>query len=142
MDFVLIMAFTLLFIAAMLNVKEFINKSEAMRSMKLLSKILLEYHKDSGSFPPQSYLDSQIEELGFVRLSNLKYRARWIRFDSPPDTILAYAHNNYLFWAGKGVIVLRLDGRVEWIAKSDFEKLLSTQQSQYEIDSLYQKPKL
>ena len=141
-DFVLVMAFTLLFIAAMFNVKEFIKKSEALRSMKILSKILLEYHKNSGSFPPQFYIDKQIEQLGFVRLGNLEYRARWIRFNSEPDTILAYAHYNYLFWAGDGCVVLRLDGSVEWMDKNNFEKVLTEQQTQYEIDFLLKKPKL
>lgn len=62
----------------------------------------------------------------------------WIR--ATPDTILAYARKNYQFLVGKGYIVMRLDGHVEWMEKDKFEAVLKKQQTEAEIN-LLQKPR-
>jgi len=72
------------------------------------------------------------------RLGTIEYRAPWIAFDAEPDTILAYAKRDFLPPAGKGSIVMRLDGTVEWLPESEFDKQLKKQQSDAEI-RLFQK---
>jgi hypothetical protein len=103
--------------------------------MDQLGQVILKYRKEQGAVPSQSYVYSIIEELqGSVRLGKPKYRALWIDFESTPDEILAYTEKNYVSLLGKGFIVLRLDGRVEWMKKQEFERLLAQQQSPDEIE--------
>lgn len=133
-DSVVIICFTVAAVVAMINFKDWTNRSEAMRAMQQLGQIAVRYKKQYGSVPPKSYVDDIRESLeGNARLVNLQYRARWIDFDADPDRILAYAGKNYHSWfIGSEVIVLRLNGRVEWMTTKDFEKLLGEQQSQME----------
>jgi hypothetical protein len=133
-DFTIVIVATAIAVVAMINFKDWINRSEATRAMQQLAKIVLQYRKDHGLVPPESYVDRIRENLeGHVRLGSLQYRARWIDFESTPDEILAYTEKNFhslLF--GKGFIVLRLNGTVEWMEKQQFETLLAQQQSQIE----------
>ena len=72
---------------------------------------------------------------GSERLGHFVYRARWIKFGAGDDEVLAYSiRQNRSPFSRSGAIVLRLDGRVEWISKDEFEKLLAEQQSQLEIE--------
>jgi len=60
---------------------------------------------------------------------------RWIKFDSPPDTILAYTRVDYRsLFSRPGAIVLRFDGRIEWMDKASFDKLLAGQQTPLELE--------
>jgi len=121
----------------MINFKDWINRSEAMRAMEHLARIVRQYRKDRGVVPPESYIDSIKESLeGHVRLGKLNYRAQWLDLESTPDEILAYAEKNYHSLIGKGFVVLRLDGRVEWMHKKVFENLLAQQQSPVEIQMM------
>ena len=133
--FVIITVVTIIAVAAMVQFKNWVSHSEAMRAMEHLGRIVLKYRKDNGSVPPQSYVDSIKGNLeGSVRLGGLTYRGRWIGFDSTGDEILAYSERSggsLLF--GAGFIVLRLDGRVEWMDKEKFKALLTKQQSPMEI---------
>jgi hypothetical protein len=133
---VTVMAVTLVAVIAMINVKDWINRSEALRAMEQLGTRILEYRQTNGSVPPQSYVDSQKGRVeGHVRLGKLQYRGRWIDFDATSDEILAYAEKKYRsLILGDGYVVLRLDGRVEWMDKPEFEKLLAQQQSPTEIE--------
>jgi len=137
-NFATIITATIIAVAAMINVKDWVNRSEAMRAMEHLSQIVLQYRKENGCVPPESYVDRIKEELeGSARLGNLNYRARWIEPDSSPDEILAYTQRDYTtFIGGSGAIVLRLDGRVEWMDKETFEPLLARQQKPLEIETL------
>lgn len=137
-NFVVVITITAVAVLAMVNLKDWVNRSEATRAMEQLGQEVLDYRNKYGSVPPQSYLDNIRENLqGNVRLGNLRYRARWIDFDCPPDEILAYTEKNYhsLFLRG-GFIVLRLDGSVEWMEKQKFEALLAQQQSPMEIQTM------
>lgn len=120
----------------MIDFKNWVNRSEAMRAMAELGREVLRYRQQYGSVPPESYVDSIKEDLaGHVRLTNLQYRARWIDFESDPNEILAYTekrHHSLLF--GYVFIVLRLNGSVELMDKHEFEKLLAQQQSPAEIE--------
>jgi len=138
MNFITVIVITAVAVVAMFNFKDWINRSEAMRAMEHLGQIVLQYRKDYGSVPPQSYVDRIEETLeGYVRLGDLHYRAQWIGFESGPDEILAYSEKNYhSLVTGKGFVVLRFDGRVEWMNKQQFKTLLAQQQSPMEIQMM------
>jgi hypothetical protein len=136
-DFITVIVITTIAVVAMINFKDWVNRSEAIRAMEHLRQRVKQYRDKHGSVPPGPWVDRQREKLpGNVRLGNLQYRARWITFESDPNEILAYAEANYnSLLVGKGYIVLRLDavlsdkGRVEWMGKQEFETLLARQQS-------------
>jgi hypothetical protein len=138
-----VIVITAIAVAAMINLKNWVNRSEAMRAMENLGRIVSQYREKYGSIPPESYIDRIKEELeGHVRLGKVIYRAQWIDFESTPDEILAYTerpHSSWLF--GKKHIVLRLDGRVEWMDKQEFETLLAQQQNSQELEMLHKKLK-
>jgi hypothetical protein len=142
-DTVTVLVVTAVAAVAMVNLKNWVNRSEAMRAMEHLSKIVLQYREKHGSIPPESYIDTVKRELeGSVRLGEVIYRAQWITFESTPDQILAYTeryHDSWLF--GKKYIVLHLDGRVEWMDKQKLETLLARQQSSRELELLRKKLK-
>lgn len=143
-DFAIVIVITAAAVVAMINLRSWINRSEAMRAMEHLGRRVLQYRKNYGSIPPESYVDSIKEELeGHARLGEINYRAQWIDFESTPDEILAYTERPRRLWLfSKGYVVLRLDGRVEWMDKQELEALLSQQQSPIEIEMLRKKPKL
>ena len=135
-NFVVVMIITVAAVVGMVELKNQVNCSEATRAMESLGRVVSDYKQKNGSVPPESYVDGIIKTFeGQPRLGNLNYRARWIRFDSPPDTILAYAREDYrsLFFR-PGVIVLRFDGRVEWMDKASFDKLIAGQQTPMELE--------
>ena len=129
-NFTTVIIITAIAVVAMIDLKNWVNRSEAMRAMEHLGQEVLRYRKKHGSVPPESYIDTIKEDLeGHVRLGKLQYRARWIDFESTPNEILAYTEKKYhslLF--SKGFIVMRLNGRVEWMEKQKFETLLAQQQ--------------
>ena len=125
------MVVTAIVVVAMIDFKNWVNRSEAMLATEHLGKIILQYRKDQGSLPPESYINQIKENLpGSVRLGQIHYRAMWIDFESTTEEILAYTEKNYhsLFF-GKGFIVLRLNGHIEWMEKAEFSTLLARQQS-------------
>jgi len=134
----IVIVITIAAVVGMIEVKNGINRSEAMRAMDQLGKIALKYREQNGSVPPESYVDDIKPRLeGNVRLGELYYRARWIGFEPKADEILAYVEKDYhslLFH--RGIIVLRLDGRIEWMDKESFEKLLASQQGPLEIEMM------
>jgi len=135
-NFAFVTAITIVAVAGMVELKNRVNRSEAMRAMEQLGQIVSNYKQKHGFVPPESYVEGIKQSLeGQVRLGNMQYRARWIEFDSPPDTILAYVTKNYhSFLFHPGAIVLRLDGSVRWINKSDFEAILARQQNPMEVE--------
>jgi len=143
-DFAIVIIATAIAVVAMINLKDWVNRSEAMRAMEYLRRSLQQYRDKHSSVPSQSWVDSQIENLpGHVRLGELQYRGRWISYDSTGDEVLAYTEKNYhSLLLGKGYVVLRLgavlsdDGCVEWMEKQQFESLLAQQQSPLEIEIL------
>jgi hypothetical protein len=137
-EFVTVIVITAIAVVAMINFKDWVNRSEAIGAMEQLSQEVLRYRKEYGAVPPESYVTSIKKNLkGWVRLGDLKYRAQWIDLEATPDEILAYTERKYPSSLLKdGYVVLRLDGRVEWMGKQQFEKLLAQQQSKVEIDML------
>jgi hypothetical protein len=139
LKFASVIVITIIAVVAMVQFKTWVSRTEAMRAMENLSRIVIKYRKDNGSIPPQSYVDGIKDSLeGNARLGDLIYRARWIDFDSPPDEILAYneKRGNLLLF-GDDFIVLRLDGRVEWMNKKKFEAMLAQQQTPLEIQMMH-----
>ena len=130
-NFAIVIVITIAAVGGMVELKNRVNRSEAMRAMEHLGRIVNEYKQKHGSIPPKSYVDNIKTQLeGQARLGVLHYRAQWIRFDSPPDEILAYVIKKYhSLFSGSGAIVLRLDGRVEWMDKKTFDKLPIRQQN-------------
>jgi hypothetical protein len=138
-----VITITALAVSAMISLKNWVNRSESMRAMEDLGQMVLQYREKYGSVPPESYIDRIKEELeGYVRLGKVIYRAQWIGFESTPDEILAYTerpHSSWLF--GKKHIVLRLDGRVEWMDERELDTLLAQQQSSQELEMLRKESK-
>lgn len=135
-NFTVVMVITVAAVVGMVDLKNQVNRSESMRAMENLGRVVSDYKQKNGSIPPESYVDGIIKSLeGQLRLGNLCYRAQWIAFDSPPDTIIAYVIKNYhsLFFS-PGAIVLRLDGRTEWMDKTSFDKLIASQQTPMELE--------
>jgi len=128
-NFVTVIVITTVAIIGMINLKAYVNHSEAARAMTQLGERIMQYRKDYGVVPPQSYVDRIKEQLqGYIRLGELQYRAQWIDFDSTGDEILAYAEQRYTsLFLKNGFLVLRLDGRVHWMDTQSFETLLQTQ---------------
>jgi hypothetical protein len=142
-DFVTVIIITGIVVGAMVIFKDFVNRSEAMRAMDNLRRVIKQYRDEHGSVPPKTWVDRQRENLpGNIKLGNLQYRAQWITFESSPDEFLAYTEKNYNFLVGKGYIVLRLDavlkddGQPEWIESGEFKTLLAQQQSPEEIQMM------
>ena len=135
-NFALVILITTTAVLGMVELKNWVNRSESMRAMEQLQKAVAEYRGKNGSVPPESYVDGIIKTFaGEARLGNLNYRARWITIDSPPETVLAYVNKDYRsFFSHPGVIVLRYDGRIEWMDKASFDKLLAPQQTQMELE--------
>jgi hypothetical protein len=137
-DTTTVLVITAIAVAAMINLKNWVNCSEATRAMEHLGRTVLQYRGKYGSVPPESFIDRIKEELeGHVRLGKVIYRARWINFESTPDEILAYSERRSSFWLfGKKYIILRLDGRVEWMDKQELDILLARQQTSQELEML------
>jgi hypothetical protein len=136
-NFVLVILITAVVVAGMVELKNWVNRSESVRAMEQLQKAVTEYREKNGSVPPESYVDGIIKTFaGEPRLGTPNYRARWITIDSPPETILAYVNKDYhSLFSHPGVLVLRYDGRLEWMDKAKFDKLLASQQTQLELET-------
>ncbi len=132
-NFIFITTLTIGFIIAMVYFKDTINKSEAIRTMEHLSQFITDYRQKNRALPPKQVVDEHRISIGDARLGKFNYRAIWIDFDSTGDTILAYAFTDYNPLMEKGYIVMRLDGKVEWIEKQEFEEILKKQQTTDEL---------
>lgn len=136
-DCTIVIVVTAVAIVSMINFKDWVNRSEAIRAMQHLAQVVLQYRNEQGSVPPQSYIDSIKDNLeGHVRLGELIYRARWLDLESTHNEILAYSEKKYRSFIGKGFVVLRLDGTVEWLDKKKFQIILNQQQNLLEIQTL------
>ncbi len=135
-NFITMICCTFLFVTIMVNVRGIVNKSEATRTMEMLGQQVHAYREKNRSSPPESFIIAQRHALGDARLGDVTYRAQWLGYNPKPYDILAYSKKNYGLIAGKGYIVMFLDGSVKWMGKSEFEELLDQQQSQAERDLL------
>ena len=129
LESVTIIVITVAAVIAIINLKQWVSRSETIQVMEQLGQIVLQYRKEHGSVPSEDYIRSIEEDLeGQVHLGKLQYRARWINLDSNPNEVLAYAEKRFrCSLLSDGYAVLRLDGRVDWVGKEEFRKLLSQQ---------------
>ena len=133
-NIVVVIAFTAAMVAGFANVKNIINRSEAMRATELLGKEILSYKHTYGSLPSENYARQFIEQIGAVRLGDFQYRAQWIEFGCDPNaTILAHAEKKYAGFVKSGVVVLWLSGKTEWIDKKHFGEIIKAQQKKQEL---------
>jgi type II secretory pathway pseudopilin PulG len=128
---VIVLIATAAAVVGMVQLKDYVNRSEAMRAMTQLGQRILEYRKQYGSLPPQSFVDSAKGDVeGSVRMGNVNYRALWIGLDAPSDTILAYSQKHLpSSFLKDGYVVLRLDGVVEWMPTDQFVTLFARQRT-------------
>ena len=127
---------TMAAVIGMVQLKDYVNRSEAMRAMTQLGGRVLEYRRQHGSLPPQSFVDSIKGDVeGAVRMGNVNYRARWIGLDAPNDTILAYSQKRLpSSFLKDGYVVLRLDGAVQWLPTKQFTTLFASQRALTELN--------
>jgi len=118
-------------VVGMVQLKDYVNRSEAMRAMTQFGQRVLDYRKLYGSLPPQSFVDGIKGDVeGAVRMGNVNYRARWIGLDASSDTILAYSQKRLpSLFLKDGYVVLRLNGTVEWLSSEEFVALFSRQRT-------------
>ena len=136
-NLITVMVFTITMVVGFANIKNLINRSEAMRAMDIIGNKAFEYRKQYGSLPSEQYMNQFIKNAGIVRLGNFQYRAQWIEFGSNLDTtILAYSERKYRGFIKGGYIVLWLNGKVEWTTKKQFEEILNKQQNKQELQWL------
>ncbi len=131
-----VLLITLIAVVAMINFKDYINRSEAISAMQQLGKIVLEYRQQHGRVPSESvFLRERNDVKGSVRLTDLVYRGLWIDFEAEPNDILAYAEKNYpSSLLDDGYVVLWFDANAVWMGKAEFGELLAQQQSEVEIE--------
>ncbi|MBN1509436.1 MAG: hypothetical protein JW955_21495 [Sedimentisphaerales bacterium] len=127
----IVLAATIAAVVGMVQLKDHVNRSEAMRAMTQLGQHILEYRKRYSALPSQSFVDSIKEDVeGAVRIGNVKYRAIWIGLDARPDTILAYSRKRFpSSFLKDGYVVLHLNGTVEWLSTTQFATLLAGQRT-------------
>lgn len=128
---VIVLAATAVAVVGMMHLKDHVNRSEAIRAMEQLGGRILEYRRQYGSLPSQSFVDGIKGDMeGSVRMGSVKYRALYIGLDAPDDTILAYSHKRLSSsFLKDGYVVLRLDGAVEWMATDEFAALFAAQRT-------------
>jgi hypothetical protein len=135
-----VVAFTTVMVVGFTYLKDIVNRSEGIRSMSILGKEILHYRSKYGSLPPEIYVKEYSDAIGAVRLPFLQYRAQWIEFGSDPNaTILAYSAKNFRGFVKSGYTVLWLNGKVEWMDKKGFEKILASQQQLQELQWLQER---
>ena len=129
-----VLVITLIAVVAMINFKDYINRSEAISAMRQLGDLVAEYRKDYNKVPADFWIRSEMANIkGSVRLSDLVYRGLWIDFEAEPNDILAYAEKNYpASLLDDGYVVLRFDANTVWMGKAEFEELLEQRQSDVE----------
>ncbi len=135
-QFAVVALATVAAVVGMLHLKDYVNRSEAMRAMTQLGGRILDYRSKHGSLPPASFLDDVKDQLdGTVRIGNVQYRALAIGPDATSDTVLAYSEKpNPSSFLDDGFVVLYLDGSVEWLPAARFQALLAAQQAANRTD--------
>jgi type II secretory pathway pseudopilin PulG len=119
----IVLGVTVVAVIALINLKDWTNRREALRAMVNISQQIQEYRRTNGSIPPQDYIDSIKESVpGRVRLGKLEYRAQSIRRNSPDNAILAYTQQSYRsLLIDSGYVVLNLNGQVSWMSPDQFQ---------------------
>lgn len=129
MESILVLATTVAAVVGLMHLKDYINRSEALRAMNQLGEYVLGYRTQHGSLPPESFVNGIKDRLeGVSRLGSVKYRALYIGPNASGGTVLAYSFRRYsTSFLADGYVVLRLDGTVEWMQTPRFADLFDAQ---------------
>lgn len=118
-----VLGVTLLAVVGLVNLKDWINRREALLAMQQLGEKILEHRQTKGSLPPEDTVRVLLNTVsGRVRLGRLTYRGPWITPDSNDTEVLAYTQQTYhSFIVPNGFTVLYLDGKVEWLNTEELD---------------------
>jgi hypothetical protein len=130
--FLSVIIVTLLFVFGLINLRDGINRREALREMTQFGEAVLKYRQNNGSLPPEAWTKPLLDSFSRIEV---KYRATMILYDSPPNTILAYSkQRSYSLFVKAGYIVLRLNGAVDFMRPDEFEPLLKKQEADRNLE--------
>lgn len=90
-----VMGLTIALIVGLSQYRSVINKSEAIKSMNILSMEIAKYHLSHEELPPKDYIEEVISKYGLSRIGSVECRSRWIEPGSGPETILLFSKKNY-----------------------------------------------
>ncbi len=93
--FCIVMALTIALIVGLSQYRNVVNKSEAIRSMNILSIEIAKYNLYHGELPSSSYISDIIARYGLLRVGPVECRSQWIEPGSGPETILLFSKKNY-----------------------------------------------
>jgi len=135
-EFFTVIAVTAIAVVGLINFKDWVNRSEAIKAMSIAGEHILDCNEKNGMLPTEGYvkgLKPKIE--GGVRMGDIQYRGLFIGPDAEPNEILLYSEKQYKSsFLDDGYVVLFLDGTVKWMPTDKFKKLLEQQQTQFERD--------
>jgi hypothetical protein len=130
-----VLVVTVVAVLAMINFKDYINRSESISAMKQVGQIVAEYRRQHNRVPSEPLVKAEMANIkGAVRISGMVYRGLWIDLEAEPNDILAYAQKSYpASLLDDGYVVLFFDANTVWMNADEFEAVLAEQQSEVEI---------
>lgn len=134
----IVLIVTLVAVFAMINFKDYINRSESIAAMKQVGQVVAGYRRQNNRVPSESLIFAEMRNIkGAVRLPGMVYRGLWINLEAEPNDILAYAKKDYpASLLDDGYVVLLFDANAVWMGRDEFEVLLAEQQSEIELEAM------
>jgi type II secretory pathway pseudopilin PulG len=131
----IVVGVALVAITALINLKDWTNRREALRAMANISQQVQTYEREHGSIPTPDYIDSLKESApGRARLGKLKYPVLSTEQNSPDSAILAYTQQRYRsFLIHSGYVVLFRNGQVSWMLPEQFQSVFTEQDNAEDI---------
>ena len=122
----LVVSLTALAVVAMVNLKDWINRREALLAMKQLSEKIQAYKQTYGTVPPEQTVLLWTDSVsGRARLGKLTCRNDPVTVEVDPNAILAYTQQRYRsLLVHDGYIVVRVNGSVAWMTPPEFQTAL------------------
>ena len=136
-----VIVITAAMVIAMVNIKEVVNKKEAMLAAKNLNIEILKYKQANNKWPLQSYVDEKAEQVyGRARLGNFEYRGGLLGYVGSDDTVVFYIKRDYSgMFLDSGYIAAKVSGEVEWLSEQEFDSLMSFQWTVEELKKMKEK---
>jgi len=123
---VVVIVITVGMVFAMVNVKEVVNKKEAMLAAKNLNIEILKYKQANNKWPLKNYVDEKAEQVrGRARLGEVKYRGDALGYVSSEDIVFYIKRDYSGLFLDDGYIVAKVSGKVEWLGDEEFNLLMS-----------------
>lgn len=138
---VVVVVITVGMVFAMVNVKEFVNKKEAMLAVGNLNVEIFKYKQANGKWPLQSYVDEKAKQIqGRARLGAVEYRGNLLGYVGSDDVVVVYVKRDYSgLFLDSGYIVAKVNGKVEWLSEEEFDILMSLQWTAEELKKMKEK---